>query len=153
MLSHAINHQLTNWLGFRVVRVKAHEDLMAHSAGQMRRLANSPLAMERVAKLGRLLRPQQARGVKKVRLDASNDCGYVCLDDFDGLEAAPSLGIAAEVSWDAEMAVVGWSFTSMTTPSKDRPSHMLISAFIGGRSERAQRMTAKAWSPLWNEPI
>ena len=104
MLSHAINHQLTNWLGLRVVRVKAHENLMAQSAGQMRPLANSPLAMERISKLGRLLRPQQARGVKKVRLGASNDCGYVCLDDFDELEAALSLGIAAEVSWDAEMA-------------------------------------------------
>ena len=104
MLSHAINHQLTNWLGLRVVRVKAHEDLLAQSAGQMRPLANSPLAVERISRLGRLLRPQQARGVKKVRLGASNDCGYVCLDDFKGLEAALSLGIAAEVSWDAEMA-------------------------------------------------
>lgn len=104
MLSHAINHQLTSWLGLRVVRVTAHENLMAQSAGQMRPLANSPLAIERIAKLGRLLRPQQARGVKKVRLGASNDCGYVCLDDFGGVEAALSLGIAAEVSWDAEIA-------------------------------------------------
>ena len=104
MLSHAINHQLTNWLGLRVVRVKAHDNLMAQAAGQMRPLANSPLAVERISRLGRLLRPQQARGVKKLRLGASNDCGYVCLDDFAGLEAALSLGIAAEVSWDAEMA-------------------------------------------------
>lgn len=107
MLSHAINHQLTSWLGLRVVRVAAHENLMAQSAGQMRPLANSPLAVERVAKLGRLLRPQQARGVEKVRLGASNDCGYVCLDDFGGVEGALSLGIAAEVSWDAEMAARG----------------------------------------------
>jgi hypothetical protein len=104
MLSHAINHQLTNWLGLRVVRVKAHDNLMAQAAGQMRPLANSPLAVERISRLGRLLRPQQARGVKKLRLGALNDCGYVCLDDFAGLEAALSLGIAAEVSWDAEMA-------------------------------------------------
>jgi len=79
---------------------------MAQSAGQMRRLANSPLAMERVAKLGRLLRPQQARGVKKVRLDASNDCGYVCLDDFDGLDGRTFARHCRRVSWDAEMAVV-----------------------------------------------
>ena len=151
MLSHAINHQLTNWLGLRVVRVKAHENLMAQSAGQMRALANSPLAMERISKLGRLLRPQQARGVKKVRLGASNDCGYVCLDDFDGLEAALSLGIAAEVSWDAEMADRGLVFTSMTTPSKDRPTRTPISAFIDGRSERGPATTARASSPLWRE--
>ena len=104
MLSHAINDQLTNWLGLRVVRVKAHENLIAQAAGQVRPLANSSLAVERVAKLGRLLRPQRAQGVKKVRLGAANDCGYVCLDDFDGVVAALSLGIAAEVSWDAEMA-------------------------------------------------
>jgi len=104
MLSHAINHQLTNWLGLRVVRVKAHESLIAQSAGQMRPLANSSLAIGRISKLGRLLRPQRVQGVKKVRLGASNDCGYVCLDDFGAVEAALSLGIAAEVSWDAEMA-------------------------------------------------
>ena len=39
-----------------------------------------------------------------MRLGAANDCGYVCLDDFHGVVAALSLGIAAEVSWDAEMA-------------------------------------------------
>src|SRR5579863_9199398 len=104
MLSHEINHQLTNWLGLRIVRVKDHEALLGQSAGQMRRLANSPLAIERIARLGRLLQPHEARGVKKVRLGASNDCGYVCLDDFAGIEGALSLGIAAEVSWDAEMA-------------------------------------------------
>jgi hypothetical protein len=104
MLSHAINNRLTNWLGLRIVRANAYENLSAQSAGQMRPLTNSPLAIERIASLGRLLRPQQARGVKKVRLGASNDCGYVCLDDFTGVEAVLSLGIAAEVSWDAEMA-------------------------------------------------
>jgi hypothetical protein len=77
MLAHAINHQLTNWLGLRVVRVKEHETLTAQSAGQMRRLANSSLAVERISKLGRLLGPHEARGVKKVWLGASNDCGYV----------------------------------------------------------------------------
>jgi hypothetical protein len=107
MLAHTINHQLTSWLGLRVVRVGAHENLIAQSAGQMRPLTNSPLAMKRIASLGRLMRPQQARGVKKVRLGASNDCGYVCLDDFNGMEAALSLGIAAEVSWDLEMAERG----------------------------------------------
>ncbi len=107
MLSHALNRQLTSWLGLRVVRVDAHENLMAQSAGQMRPLTNSSLAVERISMLGRLLRPQQARGVKKVRLGASNDCSYVCLDDFNGVVAALSLGIAAEVSWDVDMAKKG----------------------------------------------
>jgi len=107
MLSHAINRQLTSWFGLRVVRVDAHDNLMAQSAGQMRPLTNSSLAMERIAMLGRLLRPQQARSVKKARLGASNDCGYVCLDDFDGVVAALLLGIAAEVSWDVDMAEKG----------------------------------------------
>jgi hypothetical protein len=133
------------------VRVKAHENLMAQAAGQMRPLANSPLAMERISKLGRLLRPQQARGVKKVRLGASNDCGYVCLDDFSGVEARFHSALPPKFPGTPKWPTVGWWFTSMTTPSKDRPTRTPIFAFIHGRSERGPPMTARASSPLWRE--
>lgn len=52
----------------------------------------------------RLLRPQRARGFGKVRLGRRGDGGYVCLDDFAGLDAALSFGINDDVSWDRDAA-------------------------------------------------
>jgi hypothetical protein len=43
-------------------------------------------------------------GFKKKRLGREADGGYVMLDRLDGIDAAYSLGIFDEVSWDLEMA-------------------------------------------------
>lgn len=48
----------------------------------------------------RRLRPQDLVGVNKVRLGRPNDGGYVMLDLFNGIEAAYSIGINDDVSWD-----------------------------------------------------
>ncbi len=39
-----------------------------------------------------------------MRLGGPNDGGYVCLNDFDEIVAALSLGTGADVSWDADIA-------------------------------------------------
>ena len=52
----------------------------------------------------RLLRPHLLEGATKIRVGRPFDGGYVMLDRFDGLEAAYSLGINDDVSWDLEIA-------------------------------------------------
>jgi hypothetical protein len=51
-----------------------------------------------------LLRPHQVRGFRKVRLGHPGDGGYVCVDDFAGLDTALSFGINDDVSWDMDAA-------------------------------------------------
>lgn len=52
----------------------------------------------------RLLRPQRVKGFAKVRLGHAGDGGYVCIDDFAGLDAALSFGINDDISWDIDAA-------------------------------------------------
>ena len=54
-----------------------------------------------------LLRPHQLGNVEKIRVGREFDGGYVMADSFDGIEAAYSLGINDDVSWDLEMAARG----------------------------------------------
>ena len=67
-------------------------------------LTNGPVANARIAMLGRLLRPHRASGVRKVRLGGSHDGGYVCLDDFNEMAGALSLGVGRDSTWDAAIA-------------------------------------------------
>lgn len=55
----------------------------------------------------KLLRPHKMMDVAKVRLGRFNDGGYVMADLFDGTEAAYSLGISTDVSWDMDVAAMG----------------------------------------------
>ena len=60
-----------------------------------------------------LLKPQRARGMDKIRIGSNRDGGYVMLDDFSGIDAALSLGVGPEVSWDyaiAERGIPVWQF-------------------------------------------
>jgi hypothetical protein len=59
---------------------------------------------ERAAALGKVLRPMKAVGYDKRRFGSKHDGGYVMLNDFDGIGAAFSLGIAGNIEWDMEMA-------------------------------------------------
>lgn len=52
----------------------------------------------------RLLRPQRVRGFRKVRLGNISDGGYVCIDDFAGLDTALSFGINDDITWDSAAA-------------------------------------------------
>ena len=67
-------------------------------------LDDSDLAKRRIISLTELMIPCKAEGFGKVRLGNAHDGGYVCLDDFQGIEAALSLGISDDVSWDIEVA-------------------------------------------------
>jgi hypothetical protein len=55
----------------------------------------------------RMLRPRKLVGSEKVRLGRLYDGGYVMIDRFDGVEAAYSLGINDDVSWDLDVAARG----------------------------------------------
>ncbi|MDB5689718.1 MAG: hypothetical protein JWL91_1594 [Sphingomonas bacterium] len=55
----------------------------------------------------RLLRPHDVAGYGKNRLGRPNDGGYVMVDDLQGIDAAYSIGINDDVSWDADMAERG----------------------------------------------
>jgi len=55
----------------------------------------------------RLLRPFTVVGGDKIRVGRIHDGGYVMLRDFRKIEAAYSLGIEKEVSWDRQIASYG----------------------------------------------
>ena len=61
----------------------------------------------RILSLAKLLCPKRAIEVKKIRVGGPNDGGYVMLDDFFGIEAAISLGIGPDNSWDSDIAQKG----------------------------------------------
>ena len=67
----------------------------------------SLLTAARVKDVLRLLRPQSLVGAKKVRIGRHFDGGYVMLDRFEDIEAAYSLGINDDVSWDIDIARLG----------------------------------------------
>ena len=53
------------------------------------------------------LEPQQVAQFTKIRVGNAGDGGYVMLNDFHGIEAAYSLGINDDVTWDRHMADLG----------------------------------------------
>jgi hypothetical protein len=59
------------------------------------------------ARMMKPLVPHRARGVEKIRVGAAGDGGYIMLNDTAGIEAAYSLGIGGDVSWDLAMARLG----------------------------------------------
>jgi len=58
----------------------------------------------RCLELLRLLAPNRAEGFHKARFGSAHDGGYVLIDDFDGIAAAFSFGIAQDANWDAAIA-------------------------------------------------
>jgi hypothetical protein len=67
----------------------------------------SPDAAGRALDVLRRLRPHRIAGKDKLRVGRFNDGGYVMIDDFDGIQAAYSLGINDDVSWDRDVAQLG----------------------------------------------
>jgi Methyltransferase FkbM domain len=53
--------------------------------------------------LARAFEPKQVVGFQKVRLGRHCDGGYVHVDDFSGVGAAISVGIADDASWDLDV--------------------------------------------------
>jgi hypothetical protein len=67
------------------------------------------VARERVFALAELLRLHTAVGVEKTLLGSEYDGGYVCLDDFNGVSDAFSIGIADNDEWGDAAAARGLS--------------------------------------------
>jgi hypothetical protein len=114
-LSPIFSSFIASLFGVRIVRVDRFEsmanaeherDVLARDARNLRFLTD-PVAIERICLLAKLLKPQRAQNVQKVRLGGPHDGGYVCLDDFSGVEAAISLGTGRDVSWDMDLAERG----------------------------------------------
>jgi hypothetical protein len=61
-------------------------------------------AQEEFLKLARHFSPRAAVGQRKIRLGRPNDGGYVMLEDFEGIAAAFSFGVADDASWDLDIA-------------------------------------------------
>ncbi len=67
-------------------------------------LYNTPLMLDRLEKIGSLLRMKTVEKYSKTRIGSPADGGYVCLADLDDVVAALSIGIGGDVSWDAAIA-------------------------------------------------
>lgn len=51
-----------------------------------------------------LMRPMTCDGLRKIRIGAENDGGYVMADEFEFVDAAFSFGVGVDDSWDAAVA-------------------------------------------------
>lgn len=101
----------------------AEIDRMASESRQWRRLRTAVLTEEIIAAARHVvaseahqqailqllshLTPRRAVQFPKIRVGRDRDGGYVLLDDFAGVSAALSFGIAKECSWDTAIAARG----------------------------------------------
>ena len=98
----------------------------------------------RILSLLRLLRPHRLQGTRKVRLGRHFDGGYVMLDLLEGTEAAYSLGINDDVSWDMDVAARGvpvfmYDHTIERLPA-EHPLFNWKRIGVGGRSDPEKRI-------------
>ncbi|WCT74846.1 hypothetical protein PQ455_06405 [Sphingomonas naphthae] len=66
-------------------------------------------AQREVLRLLALMKPMRARGFEKIRVGASDDGGYVMIDDFRPDMPCYSIGVGGDVSWDWDLANLGLS--------------------------------------------
>src|SRR5438876_498716 len=97
-----INDAVLRRLNLRITRASTWSQLQRREA-----LAASTIAGERILTLGSLLVPQQIVGHSKVRVGSRYDGGYVCVNDFEGINTALSLGIGYNDDWDVAIAERG----------------------------------------------
>jgi hypothetical protein len=58
----------------------------------------------RALAVARAFAPKKVVSYNKIRVGRDCDGGYVQVDDFSGVDAALSLGVSDDVSWDLDMA-------------------------------------------------
>lgn len=80
-------------------------------------------ADERLSYLGSLLCVKEVVGFEKRRIGGPADGGYVCIDDFTNIDAAISVGIGGDVSWDTEVANRGLPVFQYDHTVSDSPEH------------------------------
>src|SRR5262249_25936717 len=61
-------------------------------------------SIDRIRQIGALVNPKTARRVKKVRVGGANDGGDGCLNEFEDIVAALSLGIEGKGSWEFDIS-------------------------------------------------
>jgi hypothetical protein len=97
-------------IGKQSLRADWHEAATTLKANSDRNRITAPHGPDgselrgRLAALARLLRPMRAKGYTKKRFGSTHDGGWVMLDDFAGIKAAFSLGMARSTDWDLDMA-------------------------------------------------
>jgi len=112
--------------------LKEDEDLFGRSDVFYRNVAKTldgtvtvidPFEMARRAlAILRPLRPYSVQGVAKIRLGSDGDGGYVCLDDFENVRVAHSLGIGNNDTLDVELANKGIDVRQYDGTIKAAPS-------------------------------
>lgn len=109
---------------------------------------NSPLgrSQERALALLRAFAVMRCTGAPKARFGRIGDGGYVHLDDFAEMNAAISLGIANEVSWDLAMAARGLDIyqfdNAIDRPPVAAPKFHFTRATVGRKGLSLARMIA-----------
>ena len=91
-----------------------------------------------------LIRPQTCAGLRKIRCgNSGSDSGYVMVDDFQGIQAALSLGIGTDISWDIEMTQRGvdvYQYDHTVEPPAECASNARLHFYkcgISGRTDSA----------------
>jgi hypothetical protein len=98
-----VNDRILALFNLRLTRASTWRKLEDEQR-RLESLARSALARARILQLASVLVPKKAVGQSKVRLGSKCDGGYVCLDDFDGITAAFSFGVAENDDWDVDVA-------------------------------------------------
>jgi len=111
-----VNHYLSKFFGFRLIAQKDFDllfktltDLDQQLRGRVicEYLPNTPEIRSRVQEITNLIKPKSVTNASKVRVGNTSDGGYVCLNNFDNVTAAVSLGIKDDVTWDLDIAKRG----------------------------------------------
>ena len=111
-LSQSFGQQFGTELHRQLAHVETQLTDRITQAGQNARdvslgLVASEVAQARILRLARLLRPNAVMHFPKIRVGTDKDGGYVLVDDFDKIDAAISLGVGEDVSWDLGIAEKG----------------------------------------------
>ncbi|MFD1951715.1 hypothetical protein ACFSGX_13145 [Sphingomonas arantia] len=81
------------------------------------------------------LSPERLLDHRKVRLGNEADGGYVCIDDFDGIDTALSFGINDDISWDLDAADRGLKILqfdhTVSDPAPDDPRMVFEARRVG----------------------
>jgi len=92
-----------------------------------------------VSRIIRILRPVPSKR-PLIRIGGQGDGGYLMPDDFEGIQACISPGVADEVSFDVEMAPRGidviMADASVDGPPISRESFRFLKKFLGIRNDQ-----------------
>lgn len=107
-LSKLFGVRLINQMDFNLL-YKTLTDLDQQLKGRIicEYLPNTPEIRHRFQEITNLIKPKTVTNAPKLRVGNSSDGGYVCLNSFDNVSSAVSLGIKDDVTWDLDIAKKG----------------------------------------------